>query len=80
MPALVQVGRYLDPAEAQMAKGMLESEGIECFLVGANANALVPLAFRVRLQVQAQDEQAARRLLEEAELGLETLNPGTRND
>ncbi len=68
------VGRFLDPAEAQMAKGMLESEGIECFLVGANANALVPMAFRVRLQVQARDEEEARQLLEEAELGLETLD------
>ncbi len=65
---LVLVGRFLDPAEAQMAKGMLESEGIECFLVGANANAMMPLAFRVRLQVLARDEAAARLLLEEAEL------------
>ena len=68
------VGRFLDPAEAQMAKGMLESEGIECFLVGANANALVPMAFRVRLQVQARDEEEARKLLEEAELGAEDLH------
>ena len=66
------VGRFLDPAEAQMAKGMLESEGIECFLVGANANALVPMAFRVRLQVQARDEAEARRLLEDTELDAES--------
>ena len=60
---LVQVGRFLDPAEAQMAKGMLESSGIECFLAGENANALVPMAFRVRLEVQVKDEEAARELL-----------------
>ena len=65
---LVMIGRYLDPAEAQMAKGMLESEGIEVFLIGANANAMMPLAFRVRLQVMAQDEQAARALLAEVAL------------
>ncbi len=59
------VGRYLDPAEAQMAKGMLESQGIECWLAGANANALVPLAFRVRLQVMRADEAEARELLGE---------------
>ena len=67
--ALVQVGRFLDPVEAQMAKGMLESQGIEVFLVGEHATALVPLAFRVRLQVLAADQAEARQLLEEAALG-----------
>ena len=69
---MVMVGRFLDPAEAQMAKGMLESEGIECFLAGAHSNAMMPLAFRVRLQVLARDEEAARLLLEEAELGTDS--------
>ena len=64
------VGRFLDPVEAQMAKGMLESAGIECFLQGENANAMVPLAFRVRLQVRHLDEAAARTLMAEA-TGLE---------
>ena len=63
---LVMVGRFLDPVEAQMAKGMLESAGIECFLQGENANAMVPLAFRVRLQVRHVDEAAARTLMAEA--------------
>jgi 8-oxo-dGTP pyrophosphatase MutT (NUDIX family) len=62
---LVMVGRYLDPSEAQMARGMLESAGVECFLQGENANAMVPLAFRVRLEVRRADEAAARELLEE---------------
>ena len=62
---LVTVGRFLDPAQAQMAKGMLESAGIECFLQGENANNLVPMAFRVRLQVLAGDETEARAMLEE---------------
>jgi hypothetical protein len=65
---LVAVGRFLDPSEAQFAKGMLESSGIEVFLQGANANAIVPLAFRVRLSVHASDEEVARVLLAEAEL------------
>ena len=60
---LVSIGRFLDPVEAQMAKGMLESAGIECFLQGANANAIVPLAFRVRLQVRASDEASARGMM-----------------
>lgn len=63
---LVSVGRFLDPVEAQMAKGMLESAGIECFLQGANANAIVPLAFRVRLQVRVSDEAAARGMMADA--------------
>ena len=56
---LVSVGRFADPFEAQMAKGMLESAGIECFLEGSNMNALVPSAFRTRLQVRETDEGSA---------------------
>lgn len=65
---LVMVGRFLDPAEAQMARGMLEAAGIECFLEGANANSLVPLAFRVKLKVRQSDEDFATLLLMEAEI------------
>ena len=65
---LVSVGRFLDPSEAQFAKGMLESAGVECFLSGANANAIVPLAFRVRLSVRQEDQDTALVLLAEAEL------------
>lgn len=64
---LVQVGRFLDPAEAQMAKGMLESAGLECFLTGEHANAMVPMAFRVRLSVREKDADEARVMLLEAE-------------
>ena len=67
MTDLVQVGRFLDPSEAQMAKGMLESAGIECFLQGEHANALYPMALRVRLQVRRQDEAEAQMMLMEAE-------------
>lgn len=60
---LITVGRFLDPVQAQMAKGMLESSGIPCFLQGENANRMVPLAFRVRLQVLEEDEAVAREFL-----------------
>lgn len=60
---LVNVGRFADPFEAQMAKGMLEAAGIECFLQGSQANALVPSAFRARLQVREADEGSACDLL-----------------
>ena len=59
----VTVGKFLEPANAQMAKGMLESAGIECFIQGENANRLLALAFRARLLVHEQDEEAARQLL-----------------
>jgi hypothetical protein len=61
--SFVSVGKFLEPANAQMAKGMLESAGIECFLQGENANNLMALAFRARLLVHKQDEEAARKLL-----------------
>ena len=51
-----------------MAKGMLEAVGIEFFLEGANANSIVPMAFRVRLKVRQGDEDAARVMLMEAEI------------
>lgn len=60
---LVTVGRYLEPMRAQMAKGLLESVGIETFLQGEHANAMVPLAFRARLQVRRADEATAKEIL-----------------
>lgn len=68
----VTVGRFKSPIEAQMARGMLESAGIECFLVGENVNNLLQAAFRVRLQVAAEDEAAARELLRDADPAGET--------
>ena len=59
----VSGGKFLEPTNAQMAKGMLEAAGIECFLQGENANSLLALAFRARLLVHTQDEEAARELL-----------------
>jgi hypothetical protein len=60
---LVTVGRFENPLEAQMAKGMLEASGVECMLVGENANSLMQSAFRVWLQVREEDEREARELL-----------------
>ena len=60
---LITVGRFESPLEAQIAKGMLESAGIETFLVGENANSLIQAAFRVRLQVRVEDETVARAFL-----------------
>ncbi len=53
-----------------MAKGALEAEGIEAFLQGENANSIVPLAFRARLMVAAEDEAAAREIIDSAQAGI----------
>jgi hypothetical protein len=59
----VTVGKFLEPSNAQMARGALESAGIECFLQGENANSLLALAFRARLLVHPRDEATAREIL-----------------
>jgi hypothetical protein len=63
----VTVGKFLEPVNAQMAKGMLESAGIECFLQGENANSMMALAFRARLLVHQKDEETARQILGDSE-------------
>jgi hypothetical protein len=73
---MVTVGRFEDPVEAQMAKGMLESAGVECFLVGENVNNLLQAAFRVRLQVRVEDEAAARGLLDGTGASVESDSGG----
>ncbi len=67
----VTVARFVSSVNAQLAKGMLESAGIECFLQGENANNLIGSAFRARLQVHEKDEASARAMLDGAidELG-----------
>jgi hypothetical protein len=67
---LATIARFESPVEAQMAKGLLESSGVECFLVGENANNLIQAAFRVRLQVRLEDETAARELLADPGAGI----------
>lgn len=63
----VTVARFASPVEAQIARGMLESAGIECHLVGENVNNLLQAAFRVRLQVASDEENTARALLESSD-------------
>ena len=62
---MVTVERFADPVEAQMAKGMLEAGGVECFLQGEHVNQMLPGALRVRLLVRREDEAAARELIVE---------------
>jgi hypothetical protein len=73
---LITVGRFLDPVEAQMARGMLEAAGVETFLVGESVNQLMPGSFRVRLQVRVEDEAGARELLDSAASGEDDNDDG----
>ena len=60
---MVTIAKFLEPVNGQLAKGMLESSGIESFLLGENANSMIAFAFRVRLQVARGDEEAAKEIL-----------------
>ena len=59
----VAVAEFLNPAEAHMAKGALEADGISVFIQGENANSLVSMALGTQLLVSRKDEAAARELL-----------------
>jgi hypothetical protein len=66
LPELVTLGEFPEPMEAEMAKLRLESAGIETFLSGENAAILSPGLGPLQLQVNAEDEQDARAILEDA--------------
>jgi hypothetical protein len=59
----VTVEEFVEPVDAQMAKGVLESAGIECFLLGENTNSLLGAAFFAQLQVHKKDEEVALQIL-----------------
>lgn len=61
---MVTIERYTDMLEAELAKGRLDSAGIESFLSGENAGRLYGNGLdSVQLQVMASDEQDARAIL-----------------
>jgi hypothetical protein len=70
---LVTIANFPEPAEANMARSILEAAGIQVFLQGENANSLFPVAFETQLQVRGDDESAARALLNSAETAPESL-------
>ena len=67
---MATVGSFESPMEAQIAKGLLESSGMECFLLGENANSMIQAAFPMQLQVRVEDEAAAQELLAQGPAGL----------
>lgn len=63
----VTVMEFIEPIEAQMAKSVLESAGVECFLLGENTNSLLSAAFYAQLQVHKKDEADALKILNSAD-------------
>jgi hypothetical protein len=61
---LVTIAVFPEPMEANMARSALEAAGIRVFLQGETANSMIPVAFASQLQVRAEDEAAARNLLD----------------
>jgi Putative prokaryotic signal transducing protein len=57
---LVTIRQFGDMSEALLAKGCLESAGIECFLTDTNVTRLEwPLSRGMRLQVNPEDAEIA---------------------
>lgn len=61
---LVTIGQFRETAEAELARGRLDSAGIESFLVGENTAMLYGTGLGgLLLQVKPKDEADARSLL-----------------
>jgi len=67
---LVTLASYLNPLDAEMAKGMLESNGIEVFLLDAQTASMGWgynwVVGGVKVQVRQSDLETARQLLQDA--------------
>ena len=64
-PELVTIRQFGNLAEALMAKGCLDSAGIECFLADANMAWMdSPVVRGMRLQVNSDDAETAIAMLD----------------
>jgi hypothetical protein len=67
----VTVRDFIDSGEALMAKGALESAGVECLLVNENVSRMYGGVLAVQLQVHKKDEADALSLLDSSDDGLD---------
>ena len=77
---LVTIGRFSTLPEMDMARGLLESEGIDCLapeehLVAASGGIYGQAVGWLRLQVRQQDAERAKALLESLPAADSDLNP-----
>lgn len=69
-PELVTIRRFGNMSEALLAKGCLESAGIECFLADTNITRLEwPISRGMRLQVSPNDAETAIAFLNQSATG-----------
>jgi len=74
---LVTIATFREPASANLARTELEAAEIPVFVQGESANSLIPGAFSARLLVRADDEAAARAVINELDLAPFTLEEVT---
>ncbi len=60
---LAVVGTYLAAVDADLARSVLESDGIECVVRSDDCGGQYPAMFRVDLLVRAEDVSRAREVL-----------------
>ena len=60
---IVIIKTYYDFASAQLAKTLLDSERIDCFIVNENMNGLYNNVLKIQLQVTRKNEERALELL-----------------
>ncbi|GGA75532.1 hypothetical protein GCM10011507_28600 [Edaphobacter acidisoli] len=63
----VTVREFLEPGEAMLARGALESAGVECLLINENASRIYSGALATQLQVHRQDLADALAILDSPE-------------
>jgi len=67
---LVTVARFSDYITADLARQLLEDEGIEAFVMGQNVGNVysgVPVAIDIELQTRESQAEEARKILEASE-------------
>lgn len=64
---LVTIAAFFDPAEAHLAKGLLEAEGIESYIFDESMGSMSPYNIAVggvKLKVKSSDAPKAKAVLE----------------
>lgn len=83
-PKLVQVGSYITVNDAEFARMLLESEGIEVFIADATIVAMDWLLGNavgwIKVQVESANEERARALLEAWHQEVRARPPATETD